>query len=99
VEELTRELQRQRSERLARSGASSEIAPSDAPSTVDGDGTSLGSSGFIHASQIAPEGDGESSETGAGLRTSTRPTRSKAQLWNELKITCEYSSLLPWLQL
>ena len=78
VEQLTHELQQKKAERLAR--AAGEAVPSElssgAPSIRDGDTTSLSSlhsSSFIHASQLGDEGN-------------SRPRRSKAQLWNEIKI-------------
>ncbi|KUL88119.1 hypothetical protein ZTR_04017 [Talaromyces verruculosus] len=82
VEELTQELQRKRAERLARSSGSdvltSEPSSSTAPSVVEEDGRSLTSfqaDSFIHASQLA---DSTTSDE--------RPRRSKAQLWNDVKI-------------
>jgi peroxin-3 len=79
IEELTHELQRKKAERLAR--AAGEIVPSELssglPSIREEDTTSLSSlqsSGFVHASQIGDDSIG-------GLR------RSKAQLWNEIKIS------------
>ena len=75
VEELTKELQRKRAERLARLNAgeavSSEIS-SVTPSLVEEEGRSLSSEGFIHTSQMVEsrvEGDEQS-----------RPRRNKAQL-------------------
>jgi len=86
VEELTHELQQKKAERLARSNngdlAGSEMS-SASPSVVDDDGRSLASlqsEGFVHASQMVAAG-------AEGL--SLRPRRSKAQLWNELKISCK----------
>lgn len=82
VEQLTHELQQKKAERLARS--SGEGTPSEQssgpPSIRDGgDNASLlscQSSGYIHASQTAQ------SESGA-----VRPRKSKAQLWNEIKVS------------
>jgi peroxin-3 len=71
-EQLTSELQQKRAERLAR--ASGEGA-SEASSLRDGDTASLSSfqtGSFLHTSQM-----GES----------TGPRKSKAELWNELKVT------------
>lgn len=86
VEELTHELQQKKAERLARSNngdiAGSELS-SASPSVVDDDGRSLASlqsEGFVHASQMVASG-------AEGLPQ--RPKRSKAQLWNELKISCK----------
>jgi peroxin-3 len=78
VEQLTHELQQKKAERLARvtgEGVASELS-SGPPSIRDGDTASLSSlqsSSFIHASQLGDDG-------------SSRPRRSKAQLWNEIKI-------------
>ncbi|ERF74775.1 hypothetical protein EPUS_04944 [Endocarpon pusillum Z07020] len=82
VEHLTHELQQKRAERLARSsgeGTPSEL--SSGPSSVrdGGDNSSLSSfqsSSYIHASQLTQP------ENGSG-----RPRKSKAQLWNEVKIS------------
>lgn len=86
VEELTKELQKKRAERLARlnggEGTSSDIS-SVAPSLPEEDGRSLSSfqsDGFVRTSQL-----GESTLDGDG---SPRPKRNKTQLWNEVKITC-----------
>ena len=79
VEQLTHELQQKKAERLAR--AAGEKVPSEfssgPPSVRDGDTTSLGSlqsSSFVHASLMDEDG-------------SLRPRKSKAQLWNEVKIS------------
>lgn len=97
VEETLAELQKQRAERLARSGgasgAMSEVSTTDLPSVtpsiteIDGKSlTSLGESeSFVHTSQIAQ------SEGGLG---EPKPKRSKAQLWNEVKINCKCAVLL-----
>ncbi|KAL1980389.1 hypothetical protein VTN96DRAFT_4205 [Rasamsonia emersonii] len=84
VEELTQELQRKRAERLARlsgSDAPGSEPSSTAPSVTDDDGRSLSSfqtESYVHASQL-----GDSTTNGG----SQRPKRSKAQLWNEVKIS------------
>lgn len=86
MEELTKELQRKRAERLARlnagEAASSEMS-SVTPSLMDEDRRSLSSEGFVHTSQA-----GESAEGGD---EQARPKRNKTQLWNEVKITCMFS--------
>ena len=88
VEEISNELQKQRSERLARSvGGLSEVAstdlPSGPPSVLNDDKASLdGTGSYIHASQMA-----ESSV--ANEEAKPRPKRSKAQLWHDMKIQCE----------
>ena len=87
VEELTKELQQKRAERLARLNAG-EATGSDlssvTPSLPDDDRRSLSSfqsEGYVHASQV-----GDSSVNSDGQ---PRPKRNKTQLWNEVKITCE----------
>lgn len=89
VEELTKELQQKRAERLARLNAG-EATGSDLssvpPSLPDDDRRSLSSfqsEGYVHASQV-----GDSSVNSDGQ---PRPKRNKTQLWNEVKITCESS--------
>lgn len=84
VEELTQELQRKRAERLARINAG-EITGSElssaTPSVTEDDRRSFSSfqsEGYVHASRL-----GESALEGGG----ERPTRTKAQLWSEVKIT------------
>ena len=80
VEQITEQLQQERQERLKRLGgseaASSEL-PSGPPSVTDD--ASLQSSGYVHASQMASS----SAEVAA---PSARPKRTKAQLWQEMKI-------------
>lgn len=85
VEDITNELQRQRSEKLARSAGPSEAASSDfpsaPPSTID-DSASMSSfqtGSYIHASQM-----GDSQDARSLLKK-----KSKAQLWNDMKISCE----------
>ncbi|KAE8146013.1 putative MFS transporter [Aspergillus avenaceus] len=85
VEELTKELQRKRAERLARlnagEGTGSDLS-SISPSLPEEDRRSLSSfqsNGFVRTSQSGRstvEGDGEA-----------RPKRNKTQLWNDVKIT------------
>lgn len=81
VEDILQELQQRKSEKIARSSnANSEIAPSEAPSALDEEGKSLGSSSFIHTSQIDVDGrDTTRPDVGAG--------KTKVQLWNDLKIS------------
>ncbi|KAK8170025.1 Peroxin-3 [Phyllosticta citrichinensis] len=88
VEQTLSELQRQKAERLQRSVAPSEIAstdaPSEAPSTNDDDSRSLKSfqsESIVHASQVVDGNNGD----GASLAP-LRPKKSKAQLWNDMKI-------------
>ncbi len=90
VEQITDELQKQKAERLARVAAGSEPTPSDSqsgpPSLLEEDGKSLKSfqsESFVHASQMA----GSTEESGQGASRSSQPKRSKAELWNEMKIS------------
>nr|POE76202.1 peroxisomal biogenesis factor 3 [Quercus suber] len=80
VEQITEQLQQERQERLRRIGASeaatSEL-PSVPPSVADDDNKSLSSSSFVHASQI---------DASTADAPSLRPKKSKAQLWQEMKI-------------
>jgi len=77
VEEITHELQQRRTDRIVRSSASSEIAPSEAPTGAEEDSrSSVGGSSYIHASQMA--GDEE---------RSSKPRKTKIQLWDDLKIS------------
>lgn len=82
VEQITDQLQQERQERLKRLGqseATSTEYPSVPPSVADEDGSkSVSSSGYVHASQIA-------ASTTDGTQ-SPRPKRSKAQLWQDMKI-------------
>ncbi|KAK0928386.1 peroxin [Friedmanniomyces endolithicus] len=79
VEQITEQLQQERQERLKRIGASEAAStdfPSVPPSVADDDGKSLSSSSYVHASQMA----------GSSLGEASRPRRSKAQLWQDMKI-------------
>lgn len=96
VEELTKELQKKRAERLARlnagEGTGSDLS-SVGPSITDDDRRSLSSfqsDGFVRTSQL-----GESTIEGSG---SPRPKRNKTQLWNEVKITCQSPHIVTSLQ-
>ncbi|KAK3169406.1 hypothetical protein OEA41_008789 [Lepraria neglecta] len=81
-EKILEELQQKKAQRLGRSAGTSDVAPSDfssgSPSAVDEDRRSMSSESYVHASQMAASsvGDGQS-----------RPAKSKAQLWGELKIS------------
>ncbi|KAJ5381699.1 uncharacterized protein N7496_004127 [Penicillium cataractarum] len=84
VEELTKELQKKRAERLARLNAG-DPAGSDmtsvSPSMAEEDRKSLSSfqsEGYLHTSQL-----GES----VNPEVQAPPKRNKTQLWNEVKIT------------
>jgi peroxin-3 len=79
VEQITEQLQQERQERLKRLGQSeapSSEYPSVPPSVTDDASTSS----FVHASQMV------SSVGDNGFKAK----RSKAQLWQEMKINCEY---------
>lgn len=81
VEQITEQLQQERQERLKKLGASEAASseyPSAPPSAYDDDSRSLAGS-YVHASQIAQ------SNPDAGFQAS-RPKRSKAQLWQDMKI-------------
>lgn len=85
VEEITSELQRQRPDRSVRSAGPSETPsetfPSAPPSTVEDDRGSLASfqsGSYVHASTMVESSDGRG----------PRP-KSKAQMWNDVKIDCE----------
>ncbi|KAI5259573.1 hypothetical protein E4T42_00099 [Aureobasidium subglaciale] len=89
VEDITNELQRQRSEKLSRSAGQSEAASSDFPSapasTMD-DSASMSSfqtGSYIHASQMVDSQDGKS----------LLKKKTKAQLWNDMKISSITRSL------
>jgi peroxin-3 len=92
------ELQRQKAERLSRSVGPSEIASSAPPSVVDnteddGRSSSLQTDSFIHTSQVVTEGDSSTGpiEGSAEPSGEKKSKKSKAQLWNEMKISCRYS--------
>ncbi|KAI9818538.1 MAG: peroxin [Pycnora praestabilis] len=91
VENITHELQQKKAERLAHSTGNSEVAPSEfsstPPSVTDDDGRSMASfrsESYVHASQMAESGEGGG---GPGQHSPQRPKKTKAQLWNELKIS------------
>ena len=65
--------------RLGQSEAASTEYPSVPPSVIDEDGKSLSSSSYIHASQMA-------ASTTEAAAPSSKPRRSKAQLWQDMKI-------------
>ena len=86
-EKITQQLQQKKVERLGKSATMSDVAPSElssgTPSAADEDGRSLSSfqsESYVHASQMgaSSSGNGES-----------RPPPSKAQLWYDLKISCQ----------
>jgi peroxin-3 len=103
VEQVLEELQRQKAERLSRSVGPSEIASSAPPSVADtteddGRSSSAQTESYVHASQVALDGEGSvvSTEGGAESTASKEKVKaskkSKAQLWNEMKISCPFPS-------
>lgn len=95
VEQILDELQKHKAERLARSVGPSEIASSAAPSVTDEDSkslTSFQSESYVHASQTVGgdngSGSGSPSVEGGDGTAEKKPKKSKAQLWNEMKISC-----------
>ncbi|ORX96555.1 Peroxin-3 [Clohesyomyces aquaticus] len=90
VEQVLEELQKHKAERLARSVGPSEIASSAPPSVTDDDGkslTSFQSEGYVHASQLAePQAENSDGSAEAAPQSSPQPKKTKAQLWNEMKI-------------
>ena len=100
VEQILEELQKHKAERLARSVGPSEVASSAPPSVMDDDGkslTSFQSESYVHASQVAG-GDGDSASGSGSVeggveiaeKGTKKPKKSKAQLWNDMKISCAY---------
>ena len=89
VEDLTNELQQKRSERVTRMSGAEKTASemsSEPPSVTDDDGRSLASlrsEAYIHASQLA----------GSSTGIDGQKTRTRTQLWNELKINSGFSAL------
>lgn len=89
VESITHELQAKKAERLGRIGPPTDIAVTEqgsGPASVtDEDGKSLvsfQSESYVHASQV-----GEASSR-AGDPITPSSAKTKAQLWNDLKINC-----------
>lgn len=86
AEQISKDIQQKNAEKAGRKIAVSDAAPTDvssgSPSIVDEDGksiTSQPSEGYVHASQVAA-----SSTSSIG-----KSTRTKVQLWHDLKIACE----------
>ena len=94
VERTVEELQQKKAERLSKSVGASDLASSDLqsapsvpPSVTDEDGAaSLQSGSYVHASQLAQGASVGAEGTGQKSR------KSKTQLWNEMKISCEPSA-------
>lgn len=101
MEEITNELQRQKSERLARSVGPSEVASTDFPSgppstTAIDDAASFHTGSYVHASQMAESTLGTLAAPGAGDGDGKpRPKKSKVQLWYDMKINCKPNEALP----
>lgn len=101
VEQTLSELQKQRAERLSKSVGPSEITTSDVqsapPSVTDDDGkslTSFQSESYVHASQVGDSSSGNGEGDGDGVpQASPRQKKTKPQLWNEMKISCECSKI------
>lgn len=97
VERVLEELQKQKAERLSRSVGPSEIASSAPPSVADtteddARSSSLQTDSFVHASQVVTEGDSATGSVEGVTEASgeKKSKKSKAQLWNEMKISCTY---------
>lgn len=94
VEQVSDELQKQRSERRAAASRlldSSEpaTAPSKAGSVNEDDAASVPSSqpdSYVHGSQVLQQ---EGKDTTDNTRSESGARKSKAQLWDEMKILCE----------
>lgn len=100
VEQVLEELQKQKAERLSRSVGTSEIASSAPPSVADTPSiadtneddthsSSLQTDSFVHASQVVTDGDSGAGpvESAQGSGEGKKSKKSKAQLWNEMKIS------------
>ena len=94
TERITYELQQQKAAKLAKNGEYNPLEHDSAPpSATDDDGKStmsLQSDSGIHASQMGMSsaittGDGPQD----GGQQAQRGKKSKLQLWNDLKISCE----------
>jgi peroxin-3 len=93
VEQTLAELQRQKEEKLAKGSNISEVSTGDLASVPGSELdtkslTSFMTDSYVHASQATESvnANGESKSKPPSLRT----TRSKAVLWNEMKISCTY---------
>ena len=92
---MLEELQKQKAERLSRSVGPSEIASSAPPSVAettedDAKSSSFQSESYVHASQIAGEGESTTGSVEGSAETGEKKSkRSKAQLWSEMKISCK----------
>lgn len=91
VENITRELQQQRTDRSARSAGGSDPTPSEFSSASASGGLDDSKSavsgqtdGFLHTSQLGSSGLDVSISGDV-----SKARKTKTQLWNELKINCE----------
>ena len=87
VETITHEIQQHRAKR-DQSSATSEAARSEYSPSVTEDAKSLSSlqtDSFIHTSQMG-------ASTFEGAPEASKPTKTKAQLWNELKMNCTFNA-------
>ena len=91
VEDITRELQQQRTDRGARGVGGTELTPSEfsspSASGAGEDGKSVVSAqteGFLHTSQL-----GGSISEAPGSGEILKAKKTKAQLWTDLKINCQ----------
>ena len=98
VERALGELQRDKAERLARSVGPSEVSTADLPSAphsvVNGDASSSltdsQSGSLVHASGALGDSLNFTTNGESTAPSGARGKRSKVQLWNEIKIQCEY---------
>ncbi len=91
VETITHDLQQKKAERQGKGAGTSSERSSGPPSVTDEDGKSLASfqsESYVHASQMA------ASNSGSGDSAPPKPFKTKAQLWNDLKISCEQQGFL-----
>jgi len=82
---------------LSRSVGPSEIASSAPPSIADtteddAKSSSLQTDSFVHASQVVIEGDSTTGpvEGVPEVSQEKKSKKTKAQLWNEMKISCKH---------
>ncbi len=94
AERISKEIQQKKAERMGRSTATSDVAPSDfssgTPSVTDEDGRSMRSSqseSYVHASQM---GDSSAALSREGQQ------KTKVQLWTDLKIIGDYLEGWPY---
>ena len=88
-EQITQQLQQKKAERLGKSVGTSDVATSElssgTPSVAGEDGRSFSSfqsESYVHTSQLGTSDSGNAE---------SRPTLTKVQLWNDLKISCQRS--------